>query len=78
MPDLINNTTLVWVMLLIRCESATVDLSEAEAAHQECAEQMRDAGILQEIEEHHYTLSSDGMRLHLLLETLRDYSLGIN
>ena len=78
MSDVISNTTIVWAALLTRCESTTVDLSEADPAHQECAEQMRDAGILEEIAEHEFTLSTDGMRLLQIVENLRDYSLGIN
>ena len=73
-----DNITVIWVALLTRCESSFLDLSEAPPAHQECAEQMESAGILQTTEEHTYTLTTNGMKLLQLVENLRDYSLGIN
>lgn len=68
----------VWSAILSRCESSVLDLGAAPAEHRECAVQMRDAGILVETEPACFTLSTGGQRLLLLLEKLRDYSLGTN
>lgn len=73
-----ENVTVIFVALLTTCESRFMDLSEAPPAHQECAEQMRDAGILLETVDGSYTLTSDGCKLLQLVEKLRDYALGIN
>lgn len=73
-----DNVTVIFVALLTSCESRFMDLTEAPDAHQECAEQMRDAGILLQTEDGSYTLTSDGCKLLQLLENLRDYALGIS
>jgi hypothetical protein len=73
-----NNSTTIWVALLTSCDDRVMDLTDADASAREHAEQMRDAGILTCTEPNCYTLSSNGSRLLLLLERLRDYSLGIN
>lgn len=77
MPKNQTSNTIVWAALLVRCEGNFLDLSDGEAEHKICAEQMTAAGILQKDEEDGcYILSSSGMSLLVTLEKLRDYSLG--
>jgi len=73
-----ENVTVIFVALLTACETCPQDLSEAPPAHQECAEQMRDAGILTEVQPGCFMLDTDGMKLLQLIENLRDYALGIS
>lgn len=70
-----HNTTTIWVALLTSCEGREMDLTDADTDALICAEQMRDAGLLQESEPHHFMLTSRGMSLLTLLERLRDWSL---
>ena len=78
MSDPTNSPTIIWIALLIACDGTVIDLTEAHPMQGECAEQMCAAGILQEADPQHYTLTGDGMKLLQLIENLRDYSLGIN
>lgn len=72
-----QNSTTIWVALLTSCDDRVMDLTKADTSAREHAEQMREAGILTETEPNCYTLTSSGSRLLLLVERLRDYSLGI-
>jgi len=77
MTDLGNQPTVIWAALLTSCDGQVVDLGAGDEALLVYAEQMTAAGILLCTEPHCYTLTSNGSRLLLLLERLRDYSLGI-
>lgn len=72
-----TNSTTIWCALLTSCDARTMDLSEADETAREHARQMCTADILTEVEPNCFTLTSSGSRLLLLLERLRDYSLGI-
>lgn len=69
------NTTLIFVSLLTHCEGGAADLTDADAVAQECAEQMRDAGLMIEPQAGHFALSPKGMEALMLIEKLRDFAL---
>lgn len=78
MPDAESNSqTMMWVALLTTCETAN-DLRGQSDEAIICAQQMRDTGNLEEVEDNVFMLTSKGHRLLLLVESLRNYSLGLH
>ncbi|MGV3664298.1 MAG: hypothetical protein ACO1TE_29265 [Prosthecobacter sp.] len=70
--------TILFTALLVRSENRELDVS-ADAPSQPFARQMHDAGVLAATDEPHtYLLTDKGHHVLRLLESLRDYSLGIH
>lgn len=73
------NPTVLFTAIITRCENRPLDISD-DTASQPFAEQMCGTGILaaDEDEPHTYMLTDKGHHTLRLLESVRDYALGIH
>lgn len=72
---MLPNELAIWCMLLAKCESSMIDLTEADEESLRVAALMTERGLLTETDPQTYTLTTRGMTCLCALERLKEFSL---